>query len=1128
MDNSLTSSSESLGKSLEEEEEAEVPDADPFKISAMTLATNSFPESAPDLATLAGSNRQLQLIASNLQGLLSAPGYVKFSQESRREIDCAIRAFIFQACADARKDDKPSEAPAPSPEPAASAELIEQLTERVNSTQQLLKETQKKANSADLTINDMKNELTSLHAEYDTLFQEKASLLQKYNQSKRDIDLITTELKNKCDSMEEQLRAYKDKLKLSEFSCARHEKQMETMNQEFATLNSELIMTKSKLAAKTEKHESEKKRRHDVEVQLKKLDSDYQQMRLEMEEITRKNQELERLVEASNIDGLQRLEEENVKLRQAVNSLSELCQGQAEDISVIQQEKQAAIDLLHQQLDLIQEYDAIAGTMAQDKDDLDVTHENDLKMIEGLRLQIEKVEEELQWYKSDESQLSGPLRQMISDKYGDDADAETIIRNLIEGGTNEELKDQNSRLIGLIESMLVFVSKIVNSGELNMLLISPDGTYLPAGIDETFKGQILIEIARVRQFLAQNGLNTEEGPQIEPIKQQLERLARSDSRNDRELYSALASQVLISDCMRRLYDKIAAINNGAIAELQQVADFIGFAEPNTTDLPAAVAAKLLLLKESAERIADEVNDEQFNPESIDGIIEYLLEYLVKVTRVARQLDTDVRRVSDYQGDIEDMCPYLCEYVEELSREAELGKDRRFDEVQAELVELKQGLEEEKEKAASYIAELESKLSQKETEFDNLKDISDHQRKQLREYEELMENNKQRAAELEAKYKKFTETYEEMEEDVERLRQDNTKLRQMMEQKSRMFDERLERLFSEERQQHADDLQKAEERMKKREDSIKEELADRNKKIGQMKAKMKEIIETYEVAFKKQKEATAALRQQNETLSARVEKLTITPVSAAAKTMENLRAEIKSLSAEKQVLVTKLQQANDRADKTTTARDNYWMAQLAVRESELTKSFNQAASTANDRYDGFVDELASIVEPFLPRRGEVTEKVVLDTVQSIIQQLEELKAEDENRVTNDKAEPGPEDSKALQALQEWDRWGRDLFVNVTDGEVPCRSSKELRYILGEMVLTSIGHRRLIWRLESLRAQKKALTNGIAQVPSRGAPTMQSLMLVVVGAIRMMRKSGHFPKSWARPVAPTPKRERVSLF
>ena len=143
-------SSSPLIPSDDDQVEEEIPELDPIIMNQMVLATDPFKDDpAPDFRTLAGDSEELKTIATNLEKILTADGYVKYSKENRKDLSLVIRTFIYQSAIMAKQSIAPianvSAAPQKSPttksaQSQVSVEDFQKLTKELLKAQQEAKE----------------------------------------------------------------------------------------------------------------------------------------------------------------------------------------------------------------------------------------------------------------------------------------------------------------------------------------------------------------------------------------------------------------------------------------------------------------------------------------------------------------------------------------------------------------------------------------------------------------------------------------------------------------------------------------------------------------------------------------------------------------------------------------------------------------------------------------------------------------------------------------------------------------------------------------------------------------------------------------------------------------------------
>lgn len=1168
------------------------PPPDEHQLSQIQIAYKSFnsQNQIPDLVEQAGDNKTLQCIARGLTTLFSQPGIVRYSAEDRRELDYAIRTFVYQLCQQSVEKGKKLVEKTLNDD-GIDANMVLQLKERLAETEKLYHDSEKRANEATEQKDEALAQIENYKIRESQFVKQIYEKERKMNASRSEYDTSIAQIRAEMDQYDERCKDLQEKLKLNDISSKRLEDQLEKANEEIATLSSELTLTKNKLVSKKEKLGYSKEKCDKLMIENRRLDFDNQQMASDLNDVKRRLRETETTLEMTNQDQLNKLDEENQKLRDSISHLSEICSTQSEDLAAIQTLQANSTVLLRQQLELIAQYDAELSIISQEKEDLQVQSEGDAKLISALQEQLNKVNEETSTTNVEvTSHDLEEIKELLRPRYGEGNPVQTV-RELLEGATNDELKSQNVRQAGLIENLLRFIARMVNTGELKQLL-SHDSPEQKLADDESFKDQLLIEIARCRQFANQSNVTDVEMPSQEEAQKVINTLSDSDRPEDRELFNILASQTLATDTLRKLYEKSNLAYNSAINELKKVDKIVNYEDGPADKLPSFIVEKLLSFKAFSLKLANVVDDD-YDPEDFDSVLKYLFEFVQFSAKLIQAIEQNI----NYHGELKYLPSEAAEYITNLQQQAEeytarnveitsmteeentnsprespresareSGRESARESARESPRETRENeynghFQQELFRSRIKLNDLENTVLAKEKEIESLKQENENLKAEKVELQKNANECLQHSTEVEGQYAKLLDNFNDSEENLEKIRKENENLHNMIKKKSDDYDQRLTKLIEKEREQHQLDIQRGENRMRKREDKFKAELEAKSEKISQLKKKMREIIDSYEKAFKKQKETTQAIRQQNEILSAKLEKNTGPSINP--REVERLKAEVKSLDAEKTLLNTKLKQMADKIEEVQAIRDNYWMAQMSLQDAENKNAGNRHEANDesiegnygnnNDHYDAFLEQLVTILEPYMPTQYEISEESVFNAISSLIDRLEVAENDEVpynnlneneasrqvssilntstpnmNNVTNRETEAAY--AKTLAALQDWDRWGRDLYMNVTDGEVPCQSCKELRYVLGEMILASIGHRKLVYRLDSLRSQKRLLLKmcNLPQ-PVETYPTFRMLLIVAIGSLRILRKTGHFPANYVQQVqTPTAKPTTVSLF
>lgn len=105
----------------------------------------------------------------------------------------------------------------------------------------------------------------------------------------------------------------------------------------------------------------------------------------------------------------------------------------------------------------------------------------------------------------------------------------------------------------------------------------------------------------------------------------------------------------------------------------------------------------------------------------------------------------------------------------------------------------------------------------------------------------------------------------------------------------------------------------------------------------------------------------------------------------------------------------------------------------------------------------------------------------------------------------------EQEKAIRAAAEWEQWSKSILYRITEGTSAIRSTKDVRFLLEEALLSTIGRRGILTKLDILKAEKKIFLNfasegnlDILNLNAFHGPDAppQPLLVIKIGSIRPM--------------------------
>ena len=1096
---------------IEEEESLElIVDPDANKVDNLKSVCESFAEIPPELSELANDNQSLFAIANYIHDILGGAEDMKFTPKSREILEFALRTFIFNSKPKEQKDTAKDRE-----ESNQIRELSQQLAEAKEETRiceekisKLTKENQSFKEKLEQSQQDGKEYFTRLSQS-----DEKLTKIRRENAAKQ------KELKQEIDQINEEKQNIIGKLKIAEFTVQRLNKSLDLANQENAKISAELVSIKSKSEAKSQKLKAATDSVATMQLKIQELDADNQRLLTDQNDLIQQIKDCQdRLVEAGP-ENVKNLEGERDAYKETVVNLQkDLDEKTANYVAARREQTELTKKLGQKEQELVENKENAAK----------VEEENNMlkQEVQALNNQVEMLNQQVEKYKKQEESVRNGSIFFESINYNDKNKTEiglenlpedkiTAIRSIIDGTSNDELLEQNKRLICIIENELRFLSSAVVRNLFDPKLLSPDAVSKPLSEDQCIIDNMFVEMARTRQFIQTECKENQEKMPEESIKSVINGLQNADNIQQREALSLIAILSANNDAVRRFCDKILSQNQFIVSQLSSAFDSAN--KTTIEEMIPEVVKQLKLVKQFTKRVQLILKGE-FDSSDTEESFEFVTKYCQGTSTILRDFDTELRNAVQFEGELEELPAFACQCVNELKEMIIKEKNESIQGTRNQIAQLRREIAAEQEKSAEQISKLEKTIEQLENEKEILQKNNTELEAEKNETQAKLSATEDEKQIADEKLQAMLKNYGQLEEDLEVAKQENEEMRQQMNKKQATFEERIDAIISDERKQHVEDLLRFEEKLKEREERLQLEINTKSQKLTKTKQKLKMVIETYEKAFKQQKETTAQLRQQNNEL---IDRLQIPPEKKGAKVSqgpgtaeaENLKAQIRNLKQEKAILATQLEETEAKVAAEQAAQNKAWEEKIKAKEQEIEEVKKQEEEKREYNESQLISEIAESLAPYAADCSDTESAVraVREVAQSLAQAEKNIEKLKRNNAI--KEVPNVNNSERAQqvnnALQDWDRWARDLYVNVTDGQIPKQSSKDLRYALSEMVLSSIGHRKLIWRLESLRSQKKALTSGV-EIPERSTPppSSRATVLSVIGAIRILRKAGRF--------------------
>ena len=1084
-----------LFSSPSEEEEILLSDSDDYTstidqnlVNLMVQAVKSREKMPPQLTDFAKQNSNLMSVARKLHQIFSVQGFVTYSYETRQDLELLIRSFISDVIDSINQPNNEGEENDLENETNNySSSQVKRIHDELYESQKELESIKTKLKSAEKSRDDLKNENARLKKEFNELNEENSSSLQKLkNQIKENEDVIS-DLKNQNDDLKDQVRTALDKTKIQEYADQRNQAQLKEQSSTITNLNSSILKMKDKLSIKSEKVEELETQVREMTVKIQNLEDDNAKLAVYLNSAKAKINESKKIISKFNSGQLSSLQQENEKLRRSFTAITKQFESQSQELINLRKSLMSATELLHRQLDVVSQYDRTCETLSDAKQnsyEINIQY-NQLKsqfIQQGDRLaELEKLMKNIMGLTNCETQEDVPMQIL-------------------------KMKDlgclENQRLINAFENQIRFMSNLVNSD----ILYSRANMSLNE--DNTFAEKLKIEMIRLKKFIEDNTVNRGS----EGISEEDEEEFNIDTAN-REDFLLLSTQVMRNEILRKYSERLKK-DSETLKETAEAVEFNYETESDLASLPDYLRNQNKQLQEFLEQASENMKTDLNTENPYESILDYI--------ELANSIFDEIKTTLNFDGNIVEI-PQRVEtlaHYSTLPTRSNLNLEGNKEE--EETIEninnssnfrnyIPRGSSNPKERGVTFdgdVSEIQFKeqISTMKSDFDaerdKMKEAYDAQKKKLTESQnnvkkltsdkkKLIEKIQELSASLNEyenrenqnnkEMAKIKSDNKELESQMSDLRAKNSDLYEEMEKKMKNADQRIENLLKQENEQHQNELKNIQQRFNMMTERQNEAVEKKNQKIKTLKNRLNEVITSYESAFKKQKETIRQLREKTDQCVNKTEEV------VAEKDESHLANTVSILESQKGQLEAKVAQLNAQIKEVQSNRDTFWKVQIAMVENSTKETVDREVSNVLKKISSHAK-----CDP---------------TVEAIINALEKREKRDFSQILS-KSINNPENRSAMKQLDEWEKWSRQLFANVNHGEVFTHNSRELRFILGEMVLSSISHRQLISRLESLRQQKIIFILGktCPRTSDDEPPEIRSLLIFASFLVRVKRLSG----------------------
>lgn len=1109
------------------EEGPQILDADPFHIEPMNVAIQAFEDEPPPLNQLAYDNEPLQTIAKHLEFLMTQEGNVKYNQKTRESLLKVITVFAYQSGKHAISASAPVQLPGTTPkvqnpekqkeEPAISAREFKKLTQQLLRSQEELADCQHKYALAEQREQILRKEIHQLQQENDDLFKDKSQLLSKLQTTRREFDAIEGDLKQQLSKLKDDNSNYRDNLNQSSFAAERLQKQIASLNEELATATSQNNRLQTKLNSKIESMKQLRHKLHETEIQMHNTEAENEEFSIQIGDLTNKIDQLAQQLQDEGPDAFSKLKEDKSKLENALNIAVKHVEEQAAEIKKLNKINTQCYGIINRQTELIRPYDDYSDKIKEKAAEEQIQN-NTLTAVPATTIQERSIPP-MQAQSYVQPPRISPLTEsyfnaivdVLRPRFGDIANDQVldIVTKLSKGTIDNEMTELNKRLMTLIENQLRFLYQMANNGALQLYLLSSDKADEIYMDQIPFRDQILVEIARCRSFLTLNKVDLPEHDITPTVaKTKLDKVDDSAELPQREAFDIAALQSANANIIRTLGEKLAEQNAQFIVGLTEIAKLINYDDKIETIMPVLVA-KIKNFIACAKDCSEAEGEFDYN--NFDESVKKIQSIYRKNAIVFKSLGAELQEITNYNGDIDKLPAHVHKYIQDLNKELENIIAARTKDLLTQAEEFDKKMEDEKALSTKNLAELEVKVQELEERNQDLNSANTKQMNEISSLKTNLQDVTERKEDFESKYNQLNENIKEMEGELQRMRTENSNLEAEMRKRDNNFEQRIMKALETERASHAQEVEITDKRMKDLQQKHEEQMAAKQALLRETKKKLKMVITTYDDAFKKQKNSMQALRQQNQTLVAKITSMT----GNGGKNEPNDDA-AKALAAEIQLLEMRLKQANEDAEKVASVKDTYWQSQVALVESQMMDNLQKKLEEAQKTHEQFVGAMIDEFQKYCSSIYDGTEESAMQIAKEVANKVEtvekqcaiaqkkaDLILEQKRRMEQNQTDEIPKVVKMIKSLQTWEKWAKDMYSNASNRDAKDETPESLRAKLGDMIIISSAYGKVIGRLDSLRVQKKALLNHIGDIQPPNYMTPGAFAKIVLFAVRVSK-------------------------
>lgn len=735
----------------------------------------------------------------------------------------------------------------------------------------------------------------------------------------------------------------------------------------------------------------------------------------------------------------------------------------------------------------------------------------------------------------------------------------------------ESLKEQNTRLVNYVANMVQFIDHVSNSSEIQEWLLSH-------AMPEDFRTKLAAQAARVEAYLQANKLLEGQQDLCDSfahfpafIDKKLNKVDIFKSA-DAEALVLLEQFSLANSILTKYASELQNRSLLLMAEMRQLRDEMADSEASTKDE----------IESKTHELEYQISCLEHEKEELQRRISNAKEELRKPDENNHNSLKLLQILNDTIEDDSEMSPD--DYYSEQERYTQ-----RLEQNIIDLNEIIQKKDEEKkndeEKYENEINELKSQLEKLNQENNSL---SDKLSKGEKLYAEQIDELHSEIDTLQATNEKYSDEISKLKELVAEELEHNKQLIDAHEDSMKELQEEIEERHKAELMKVGDEIDKLHNLINKKEEETtelikqarqqcKEEVAKANKEREEAEKHSDEITQNYEVLVNNLKQKLDEMRQ-NEDSSTKIN-------SDLQKANKELSDQLAEIRVDFKMLAMKYKSLEEKGKREKQASQAQVQMSLMANEAALKKKMSEAENAARESFRNFLinvcEKFSSFVD-FSKPIDEVSVNELLDRVSSEIDnktasgntasrklseysdaqallgindndsivkaisnclekchEYENIRGSIEVEHTEVKDLISKVSTQAASAdeSQDWMDWAIHLHGVISDSYALTKKPSELRFAIGEAVMSSLGKKRMWRHMEILRSEKAIFANGLdRQKIVNPRPTMSTLIAVLAALRRVQKMSGHMHSPIGLPhadtekalLALTPKKPKASDF